>query len=219
MAKVSNHIRKPVRKNTCKKCGREIRETEFCDPCFIDVAYKRLRKYIRINALIRKDDQLVVLERLTPKILSQIINKPVKVEHMAMHYDGLGSINSKEFKTKEFKNIISAGKKIIVPSCLDDIELHYLRLFFKGQASSFDIAFDRNIIPLYLPLTKEELFRLAKLKHVKIALKNRAGKDGGKLPKFLDRLEKEFPGTKFHLRNSIMHTLRLQNKSNQVSFG
>jgi hypothetical protein len=159
----------------CKKCNKQTSK-EFCDFCFLDVIYKRLRKHIRTNRFIQKDDNLLIKDPLTKKILEFIINTPINVKYK-------GQLTS---KTKE-----------ILTFCLDDIEEQYLNKLFHGK--NFKLKFKKNQIPLFLVLTKEELQRLAKLHKVKLPKRKKT-----LVSEFLDHFEKQFPGTKFNIKKSIL---------------
>lgn len=181
---------------TCKKCNKSlnsINEIEFCDKCFIDVVFKRIRKFLRSEAHISKGDSVLVIDELTRKILPEIINIPFTIKFKSVHFNGLG--------TKETRKLIETSKalnqKIIIPLCLDDIEKKYLTHIFSGKPTKFRFKLNPSFIPLYLSLTKEELTRLARLYLVEFSYVNEPTND------FLDKLEQEFPGTKFNIKKSV----------------
>lgn len=185
----------------CKKCNKSlnsVNEIEFCDKCFIDVVFKRIRKFLRseahiYKAHISKGDSILVIDELTKKILPEIINTPINVKFKAVHFNGLD--------TKETRKLIETSKtsnqKIIIPLCLDDIETQYLAHIFSGKPTKFKFKLDPSFIPLYISLTKEELTRLAKLHRVEFVYINEP------INYFLDKLEQEFPGTKFNIKKSV----------------
>lgn len=187
---------------TCKKCSKPINELEFCDNCFIDVVFKRIRKFLRSKAYISKGDSILVIDELTRKVLPEIINIPVKIEFKSVN---LNNLNFNNLNTKETRKLIDSSKasnqKIIIPLCLDDIEKEYLAHIFAGKSTKFRSRFkfgaNKTIIPLYLSLTKEELIRLAKLYHLEFVYINEPIND------FLDKLEQEFSGTKFNIKKSV----------------
>ena len=209
---------------TCKKCSKPINELEFCDNCFIDVVFKRIRKFLRSKAYISKGDSILVIDELTRKVLPEIINLPINVKFKAVHFKGLNiaadfkisinfvkvreyshgysypTINVRDY-TKETRKLIETSKasnqKIIIPLCLDDIEKEYLAHIFSGKPTEFRFKLDDSIIPLFISLTKEELSRLAKLYHIKFVYFNEP------INNFLDKLEQEFLGTKFNIKKSI----------------
>src|SRR3989338_10366420 len=74
---------------TCKKCSKPINELEFCDNCFIDVVFKRIRKFLRSEVHISKGNSILIIDELTRKILLEIINLPINVKFKAVHFKGL----------------------------------------------------------------------------------------------------------------------------------
>ena len=159
----------------CKKCNNNASD-EFCDSCFLEVIYKRIRKYVRINRFIQKDDCLIIKDPLTKKIFEFIINTPVTITNH-------GKVTSKS--------------KEIITLCLDDIEEQYMDNLFQGK--TFKLKFKQNQIPLYLLLTKEEMQRLAKLHKVKLPMRKNT-----LVSEFIDDFEKQIPGTKFNIKKSIL---------------
>ena len=178
---------------TCKKCSKPINELEFCDNCFIDVVFKRIRKFLRSEVHISKGNSILIIDELTRKILLEIINLPINVKFKAVHFKGLDA--------KETRKLIETSKvskqKIIIPLCLDDIEKKYLAHIFSGKSTKFKFKLNPSFIPLYLSLTKEELTRLAKLYRLNFFYSNEP------INNFLDKLEQEFPGTKFNIKKSV----------------
>jgi hypothetical protein len=181
----------------CKKCNRPLNESdktvEFCDGCFPEVIFKRLRKFIRVNQYIQKDDTLVALDELSEKLLPYIINKPVKLIHSktsSIEYSA-GFDLKKHISTKT-----PSDAKILLPVCLDDIEKLFLEHLFAGKAFSY--KFPKNVVPIYYPLTKEEMYRLAKLLKAETYARKHSA-----ITEFLDNFEKAFPGIKFNVKKSM----------------
>ncbi|MBT4539991.1 hypothetical protein HOC35_00620 [Candidatus Woesearchaeota archaeon] len=164
-----------VKSTVCKKCNKSTK-LEFCNGCFLDVIYKRLRKHIRANQYIKRNDHLLVKDELTKKIFPSILNTPVTIK---------------------FKGKLLPRYKEILTICLDDIEELYLDKLFHGK--SFKMKFSKQQIPLYICLTKEELQRLAKFHKIKLPKRKKT-----LISEFLDYFEKQVPGTKFNIKKSIL---------------
>ena len=185
---------------------------EFCNRCFLDLAYKRIKKHIRSESgmgcretCIKKDDTLLIVDSLTKAILPKIVNKPVNVIFKPIKLNELKNIDIKKLiKTvKADKNQLK-NLKILLPICLDDIEKEHLEQSFNGKKPIQDkktaLLKSKTAIYIYLPLTKEEVALLAKLNKIKNPLSIK--KDS--ISKFLDKFETEFPGTKFKVKKSIL---------------
>jgi len=179
----------------CKKCGISTKKHEFCDKCFLSVIYKRLRKSIRSESYLKNQSGFIVIDELTMKVLPNLINKPVDIEFKKTDFNDFESLKSKELD-KLMKSAKKNKQKLILPLCLDDFEIPYLKSLFIGKKTK--ISLPALVVPLFLPLTKEEFRRLGKLNQVKIRKMKK-----NLITNFLDKFEKEFPGVKFNIKKSF----------------
>ena len=126
------------------------------------------------------------------------MNKPVLINYDNSNYGKLVKQGKKlTISNKKLLAKVKNKQKILLPVCLDDLELLYLEYFFQGKSEKFKLMLDQKLIPLYFVLTKEECLRLAKLYKTKFNFKSTT------TSKFLDSLESEFEGTKHKLRKYI----------------
>ncbi|MFH1439132.1 MAG: hypothetical protein ABIG89_01080 [Candidatus Woesearchaeota archaeon] len=176
----------------CKKCSIAVKNHEFCDNCFINITYRRLKKAIREGSFLKNVANLLVVDKLTLKLLPILITKPMKIEFIKYDFKGIKAIKDKKLLGYAKKN----KQKVLLPLCLDDFELSYLNNLFLGKKTKKIIP--DIIIPLYLSLTKEELARLAKLNNVKVHMP-----DKNTVSNFLDKFEKEFSGIKYNLKKTV----------------
>lgn len=161
-----------------------------CKSCFLKIAEKRVRKQLRINSQIKKNDKILFInngskefyvgEYLFKKIIKGL---PVKIT-----------------TKKSSKLNISAKKhsKIIIPWSLDDEAEQFLNFVFNKKKQS---RFSKKTIKLLKCLSEEEIEMFAKIK--KFKYKKPKTKQKPKIRQMLDLLEQRYPGYKFSLLNSI----------------
>lgn len=155
--------------------------TEFCDKCFLDVIFKRIRKTIRKNNYFSKGDNVIINDPLTRKIIKEVTYIPLKII-----YNPNAKLNTKH--------------KIILPLTIDYFIVDFLESIFKGRKSGIKIP--ENILLIYKDITSEEIERLARLKRARINM----GKT--ETNRFLDQMEQRYGGIKFNL-NKIQKLYKL----------
>ncbi len=168
----------------CKKTAQIKLKTlgDFCNRCFLEVIEKRVRKDLRLNKWIRKNDKILIIDdkskesKVGEYLLKSIIKDlPVK-------------ITKKKSKAGKFD-------KIIIPWNLDrEAESSLNKIFTrlpKKQQDKKEIRLLRNVLD-------KEIEIFAKLKGFKYAKKPRP-----ELQKTMDKLEEKYPGCKFSLLNSM----------------
>jgi hypothetical protein len=201
MTKQQQESKANIKSIKCIKCNNQIKnkgKNDFCNTCFQDVVFKRIRKFVRANKYLDNTQELLVIDALTQKILKNIVNKPVLINYDNSNYGKLVKQGKKlTISNKKLLAKVKNKQKILLPVCLDDLELLYLEYFFQGKSEKFKLMLDQKLIPLYFVLTKEECLRLAKLYKTKFNFKSTT------TSKFLDSLESEFEGTKHKLRKYI----------------
>lgn len=116
-----------------------------CSNCFITIIEKRIRKYIRINKLIKKNDRLIIKDPLSLYFIKKIIRSPIK--------------------------IVKNNGKEVLPWTLDDECNLFLKLFFN---KNFDInKIKNNNIKLFKTVTDEELIEFSKIRNIKYKTLNK----------------------------------------------
>jgi len=168
----------------CYKCDRPAKVhighlRPLCNNCFIKIIEKRIRKYIRINKLIKKNDKLLIKDPLSLYFIKKIIKSPIKI------------INKKGKNAKE-----------IFPWSLDDECSLFLDLFFNKNFNIKNI--ENNKIKLFKTITDEELTEFSKIKHIKYKqLKKHRNIN------LLDNLNKKYPDIRFSLLKCIENIKRI----------
>lgn len=178
----------------CKRDGKNKTDNKyFCDKCFLEIIEKRVRKEIRTNNLINKNDKILILNDssyssiLNEYLIKKIIYNPkIKIK-----------------KIKKYNPIFNYDKKntynkIVIPWLLDDEIKSLLESFFKNTKNK--IANNTKIKPL-ISITKDEAKTFLNILKIKnnIITKN----DENELTKMIENFEKKYPGTKFSLLKSV----------------
>jgi hypothetical protein len=182
----------------CVKCRNKATVSlrtlgSFCNRCFLEVIEKRVRKDMRINEWIKKDDRILLIDdnskeaKVGEYLLKSIIKGlPVK-------------ITKKKSKLGKFD-------KIIIPWSLDrEVEASLAGIFAKSpknQRSKKEIRLLRNVLD-------REIEVFAKIKGFRYANKARP-----KLQIMADKLEEKYPGCKF----SVLNSMKFVNEQNNYGF-
>ena len=171
----------------CKSCNKESKvhlaypPHELCEECFLKIIEKRVRKYVRINKLFKKNDKILIINdnskeaQVNKYILKSIIkNMPATIT---------------EKETSKGTRV----DKIIMPWNLDDEINQYLEEVMNKKKEK------RNTkeIKILKPVLDSEVEIFAKIK----GFKYKKVKHQEKNP-FLKGLEEKHPGTKFSLLKS-----------------
>ncbi|MEK6916373.1 MAG: hypothetical protein AABW92_01390 [Nanoarchaeota archaeon] len=183
----------------CVKCGKpaavSVQNLESCDSCFQKIIEKRVRKEIRTNNLIDKDDKILILDngsaesQLSSYLLKRIIKDlPVKITIKKLDYTH-GKALSGDFN------------KIIVPWNADLEDEYFLSCIFQNKEIEFLGHYkidNKTYVKLFLPVLSSEVEVFAKIK--KLDFKKNTKKSITQ--DMMDKLEKEYPETKFSLLSS-----------------
>ena len=174
----------------CNKCGKNtvLYHRDFCRPCFQKIIEKRIRKYVRLNKMFSKNDNILVIGDLTEHLLKGILKDlPVNITKK-----NFASPFSKQVKDFAKKNKIN---KIVIPWTLDN-EIEYFLDNWTHKKTTYDLFGEmKGYVKLFKPVMEEELEKFAKIKRIKF----RAAKKNH----LLDKIEKQYPGSKFGMANSI----------------
>ncbi len=162
----------------CYKCNNKAKVNiphlkPLCENCFTRIIEKRIRKNIRINKLIKKNDKLLIKDSLSLYFIKKIIKSPIKIVK------------------KNGKNV----KEVIQWSLDDECNL-FLFKFFKPN---FNIKNNNKIIKLFKTVTDEELIEFSKIKHIKYRTLNKHNN----IENLLNNLNKKYPEIKFSLLKCI----------------
>jgi len=128
----------------CKNCNKQATALDLCETCFTKMIEKRIRKYLRINKFIEKNDKVIAVGNVTYHLLKSIFDKlPLNITQV-------------EVQPKETK-----GVKIVIPWTLDHENHYFLQNFIDDKPKPF---LKSNLIKLLLPITDVEAQLYAKIK-------------------------------------------------------
>lgn len=185
-----------VTKKTCIKCKKSKALVNLphiknlCNNCFTKIIEKRIRKYVRINKIFRKNDKILVIDDLSFFLVKSIIKDlPAKIFLKNMGIDDLSKSTVKNKIKKEKIN------KIIIPWTIED----EANLFLNNLFSKKNKKINKKFIKLLMTITDKEAGLFAKINKLNFK-ENKKNKD---IKNMLDSIEEKYPETKFSLLKSI----------------
>ena len=160
----------------CIKCkAKVLGDFEFCRGHFIENVERRVKKDIRQNNLIEKDETIIVKDPLSRNFIEKVINVPVKIG--------------------------KKGREAMLWTMDDEILVFLDALFGKKKLKKSRIGIIKDRIKLFRTVTDKELEAYAKIKGLRFS-KKRTEKEKKVLAE-LDLLEKDHRETRFSLIKSI----------------
>jgi len=181
----------------CSRCNKKPVKARFpgteplCENCFCRQIELRIRKYIRLNEVFKKDDNILIFDKLSLFLVKRIIKGlPTKI-FLKKEFIDLIANNKKD---KKLENFIKDNKinKVVVPWTLDNEICSFLEEIFFDNKNKIDY------IKLFTNVRKEEIRLFAKFRNIKFV----GIETNDKLTELLDSLEKKYPDVKFGLRKS-----------------
>jgi len=180
----------------CSRCRNraEVRLRHIrgmCRNCFSRLVIKRVKKSILPGELIKKNDKILVLDRLCLYFIERIISFPVRIIRKPRSFFKIKNFDKDIFKNNVLKRFAKDKKinKIIIPWTLDqEAEGFMEHLFSDCSKKRKNAAFVR----LFSKVLEKELEIFAKYK--KLPFKKTAKSNVGM---FLNNLEKKYAGTLF----------------------
>ena len=163
----------------CLKCNGKVFMNGFCKSHFIENIEKRVKKDIRRNNLIKKNETLVVKDPLCGYFISRVLNIPVKMAEKGK------------------------GREILFWTMDDEVLAFLTALFSRRKMKNGS----KKIIKLLRTVKDKELEAYAKLKKIRCRIK-RSRKEKNILDE-IDRLEEKHMETRFSLLKSIEELSRL----------
>ncbi len=183
----------------CVKCGKKaeiaLPHIAACSSCFTGIIQKRVRKEIRINRLVRKNDRLLILDDDTSAAklaayLLRVILKPVPL-----------SMQVRKRQYAPGDSIKGNFNKIVLAWTQEDEADYFLDSFFADKVpyyiGHFTLDKKKYIKPL-LHVSKKEADLYAKIKNFKFTKSEETD-----IVKMLDRLNKNHPEIIFNINNNI----------------
>ncbi len=194
-----------VTKKTCIKCKKSNvlvnlpHIKDVCDSCFAKIIEKRVRKYIRINKIFRKNDRILIIDNLSFFLVKGIIKElPAKISLKNMD---IRDLSKKAVKNKLKKDRIN---KVVILWTLDD----EANLFLDNLFAKKNKRLNKKYIRLLVTITDKEAGLFAKINKIDF----KENKKNNDIKKMLDTLEQKYPETKFSLLRSGEQMKEILNK-------
>jgi len=187
----------------CVKCKKDVDGTSsngaLCDPCFIKVIQKRIRKEIRLNNLISKNDSVLFLDDGSASAALLNVTLPFILKSLPH------KINKLQKRYSIGEKIQSEEKIILLPWNATDEADYFLDCVLTNKKSSFLGHFminkKRYIKPL-IHITKKEIEDYAKITKVSFSFNKNVSTE-------LKKLDKIVPNVEFGLLKSIQEIKNL----------
>ncbi|MCX6707608.1 MAG: hypothetical protein NT001_05725 [Candidatus Woesearchaeota archaeon] len=160
----------------CIKCKANVLgDFDFCRSHFVENVERRVKKDIRQNNLIEKDETILVKDPLSRHFIEKVINVPVKIG--------------------------KKGREAMLWTMDDEILVFLDALFGRKSLRASGIGVIKDRIKLFRTVTDRELETYSKIKGLKFS-KKRSEKEM-RILRELDLLEKDHKETRFSLIKSI----------------
>ncbi|MDO8740965.1 MAG: hypothetical protein Q7J54_05340 [Candidatus Woesearchaeota archaeon] len=173
----------------------------YCCACFCRMIEKRVRKFVRINKIFKKGDNICIVDDSshdflnTQFLLKSIIKGlPVKIEVLKIR------IGNRWDFLKDKKIIkLSKNSKIIIPWTMDDEDSLFLKNVFNSK-----ISIKSHFIKLLINITDDESAAFAKCRGFKVSKKG----NKNNIKNLLNEIENKYPGSKFGLLKSSLELVK-----------
>ena len=183
----------------CVKCKNKatvkVQNLNACEDCFVKIIEKRVRKELRINKLIQKNDKILLIDDgsaeyyisnyLLPRIIKDL---PVTITTTKTTFE-LG------------KYVKGKYDKVIVPWNTDKEDEYFLNCVFENKEMPYLGHYkikNKTYVKLSLPVLQSEVETFARIKKFKFKNQNKKST----VSERVDELEKEYPEIKFSLLKS-----------------
>lgn len=175
----------------------------YCCSCFCRMIEKRVRKFVRVNKIFKKNDNICIVDDcshdfLNTQFLLKSIMKdlPVKIGILRIKLKNRRDLFNDKKALKLSKN---KNAKIVVPWTMDDEDASFLKNVFdlKKQTKT-------QFIKLLIAITDEESAAFAKCRGFKVS----EIKEKEEIRIFLNEIEKKYPGSKFGLLKSSIELMK-----------
>lgn len=169
----------------CKNQGKiKLSHTKapYCNNCFIKYVEKRVRKDLRLGKYFKPNDVVYLFDDNTK-------------EYFVTKFF-LEEIFHKNLKIREVSKIESAKGILIIPTNLDRELNNKFVEFTSNKNNKTNITAGGKVVKLLSTVLEEEIIELCKLKGFPIRnydIKN----------EFIEKINKEFPETKFSMMNAF----------------
>jgi len=183
-------------KMRCKRCNKDISETEFCRGCFIRIIEKRIRKTLRMGLGFKKCHKVLVMDPLT-RYFAENLSPIISVEYKPKSFFKVKIWDESIYRNKELLDYIKKNQiyAALIPLTMESDLEFYLGKIFSGRRVY--IKRPKTIFPLFHTLNSEELKLFCKYKDIRFKIHK------GRLGLFLDKIENQYKGTKSSFKNAI----------------
>lgn len=183
----------------CVKCGKKsqvkVQNLDACKSCFLKILQKRVRKEIRINQLIKKNDKILIIDDGSAESKSAIFILPKILKDLPVNIE----IKKKTYNIGE--KISENYNKIIIPWNADKEGEYFLSCVFHNKEMLYLGHFEKhnkNYLKIFLPVLEKEVQLYAEINKLDFKKTKRNSVE----EEFLDKLEKKYPEIKFSLLRS-----------------
>ncbi|MBI2128770.1 hypothetical protein HYU07_00880 [Candidatus Woesearchaeota archaeon] len=184
---------------SCKKTANVILHhlQPYCCPCFCRMIEKRVRKFVRINKVFKKGDNICIVDDgshdfLNAQFLLKSIIKglPVKIRILRIKIK-----NRQDFLKNKVLLKLSKNTKMIIPWTMEDEDSLFLKNIFDSKA-----PIKSSFIKLLMIITDDESAAFAECRGFNVSKKE----DKNDVKIFLNEIENKYPGSKFGLLKSSL---------------
>ncbi len=180
----------------CKKCRRVIGRGEFCRPCLVKVIERRVRKHMRLDAVIKKGSRILVMDPLSGYFARALL-PVVEIIRKPKSSFGIKSWDNTIYNNIMLRHHIRQNRIDIAfaPLPMETGLEDYIRKLFLGKTSM--VIKRGRIFPLFSQVTTEELALFCDYKRLRFTPAK------GKIMNLLRMMEESYPGTKASFAKAI----------------
>ena len=178
----------------CSHCNKNAATVYFsysgnlCRKCFLRLIEARVRKYARLQNVFKKDDRILVIDKLSTFLIRRIVGDlPFKMFNKKYKISQLKTPLVNTFIKKKRIN------KIIIPWTIDDECCMFLEHLFVGKTTKL------KYYSLMLTMTDEEALLFAGYNTISF----KPLKKNKEIQAIMRTLEEKYPETKFSLVKSV----------------
>lgn len=183
----------------CVKCNGKatihLDNLDACNGCFQKIVQKRVRKEIRINKLIEKNDKLLILddESAEAKLMLPLLKEILK--------DLPVTIDIKKLKYELGQEIKGKHNKVIIPWNADKEGEYLLNCFFEEAKPKYLSNFklkEKTYLKPFIHVMHKEIIEFCKIRQINF----KEIKTASLASEMIDNLQKEYPEITFSLVKS-----------------
>jgi len=179
----------------CVKCGRSasvrVQNLNTCEACFIKIIEKRVRKELRINKLIEKNNRVLIIDDGTAssKVAQYMLPRIIKDMPIILRL--------KQIRYSLGAKIKGMYDKIILPWSVDQENEYFLSCIFQNKKPKYLGHYtlgSKKYVKMLLPLLESEIKLFAKINNLEFHKQAKSS-----YTQLLNKLESFSPELKFSL--------------------